>query len=144
LTWANPHTFKPDLAWIMRVGPDVITNWSIILPQQKKSRQAMLRGHGPLSLHGRAVDSNDRLRGNSTSIHRNAVRQLDAGGKTGKLILYPMVDRRTAGSGTTPEIDPTGVVMAIVVMMPQAAAVGGPLQWQTKDSSKPAYAYVDD
>jgi hypothetical protein len=146
LTWANPHTFKPDLAWIRRLGPDVITDWRIVLPQQKKSRQAILRGHGPLSLHGRAVDGNDRLRGNSTSVHRNAVQQLVAGGKTGKLILYPMVDRRDTSPAGIPEteIDPPGVVMAIVVMLPSAATRSrGPLQWQTKDSNKPPYAYVD-
>lgn len=134
LKWSNEMTFRADLAWIVTLGASGgITDWRVVLPQQKKSRRAILRGHGPLSLHGRAVDSNDRVRGNSTSVHRHAVEQLQVGDTTGKLILYPAVRRDDSIPPGTIETDPSGVVMAIAALLPASGHVsGGPLLWRTE------------
>ncbi len=137
LKWSNDLTFRADLAWIVTLGKQQgITDWQVILPQQKKSRQAVIRGHGPLSLHGRAVDGDGRVRGNSTSVHRNTVQRLPVSATTGKLILYPAVRRDEGIPVGTVEADPPGVVMAIAVLLPAAGHVaGGPLLWRTKDDS---------
>ncbi|WP_143267743.1 Z1 domain-containing protein [Amycolatopsis alba] len=145
LTWANPMTFKPDLVWISRLGPDVITDWRVVVPQQRKGRRAVLRGQQAISLHGRAVDDNERIRGNSTSAHRSAVDALAVGSTTGKMILYPMVDKNVKVLAGHVETDPSGVVMAIVLRLPGGATKNlGVLQWQTVDSNKPSYALVDE
>ncbi|PPK71179.1 Z1 domain-containing protein [Actinokineospora auranticolor] len=149
LTWATPSTFAPDLEWIRKLGPDVITDWRVILPQQKRGRRASLRAQRPVSLHGRAVDSNDKVRGNSTSAHREVIHNLEVGATTGKLILYPVVDRKREMVAGIVENDPPGVVMAVVLMMPRTVSrlaktkTSGVLQWRTVDSSKPPYALVD-
>nr|CTQ89719.1 Endonuclease [Kibdelosporangium sp. MJ126-NF4] len=137
LKWSNDLTFRADLAWIVTLGNEQgITEWRVVLPQQKKSRQAVIRGYGPLSLHGRAVDGNDRVRGNSTSVHRHAVDQLAVGPTTGKLILYPAVARNDSIQPGAVEVDPSGVVMAIAALLPRSGYVpGGPLLWRTKDES---------
>ncbi|MGW4398357.1 Z1 domain-containing protein [Amycolatopsis nivea] len=148
LIWANSMTFKPDLAWISGLGPETITDWQVVLPQQKKGRQAILRGQRVLSLHGRAVDDNNRLRGNSTSAHRTALNDMKVGPTTGKMLLYPIVAKGKSGEEPpgSVEHDPDGVVMAIVLRLPSSATRKnlGALQWRTVDTSKPSYALVDE
>ncbi|MBP2474746.1 hypothetical protein JOF53_003618 [Crossiella equi] len=135
LKWSNDSSFRADLEWIRTMGRDgSLTGWDVILPQQKKGRVATLRGHGPLSLHGRAVDANGKVRGNSTSVHRNAVKQRVVGSATGQLVLYPAVRRDEDISPGLVEMDPQGVVMAIMVLLPGAAELpGGPLLWKAKE-----------
>ncbi|MBM7775984.1 hypothetical protein JOD54_006188 [Actinokineospora baliensis] len=142
LTWRHPMSFKPDLAWISRLGPEVVTDWRIVMPQQKSGRRAVLRGQVELSLHGRK-EVDGRIRGNATSAHRGALESLKVGPTTAKMLLYPMVSKDAAVPGVV-ERDPSGVVMAIVLRLPDGATKNvGALQWQTVDSSKPSYALVD-
>lgn len=146
LEWAHENTFKPDLAWLRGLGEDRITDWNVVLPQQKSGRQAIIRGLGPFSLHGRAVEAN-HVRGNSTSADRKALESLKvAGSLTGWMLLYPVVRKCDDKSVGLIETDPTDLVMAIRLELPATAAPtnGRPLAYRTRDSSRPPYSVVSD
>jgi hypothetical protein len=145
LRWAHDHTFAPDIEWLRGLGPDRITSWRILLPQQKSGHTASFRGLGPFSLHGRAHDGpdKDRLRGNSTSVHRNAVEEAmrEDDPLIGWLTLYPVVYKNRL---SIPADDPNEVVMAIRLDLPGTAAPVDkrPLAYRVRDKTKPDYMVV--
>jgi hypothetical protein len=141
LAWAHEDTFGPDLTWLKGLGPDRIVDWNVVLPQQK-GRQVRLRGYGPISLHGRTYEKDgDRLRGNSTSLHREAIENAAKETPlTGWMLLYPVVHK----DRDIEEDDPDGVVMAIRLQLPGAATPidRRPLAYRTLDTNKPLYTVV--
>lgn len=144
LRWAHEHTFGPDFNWIRGLGRDRITDWNIVIPQQKSGRFAKLRGLGPYSLHGRAVEG-DHVRGNSASVHRSALDSLkESGPRTGCMLLYPVVDKEASEQNGGIEIDPSGVVMALRLELPGTATPTDyrPLAYVTRDSTRPLYSVV--
>jgi hypothetical protein len=144
LKWAHERTFAPDLAWLRGLKNDQIIDWRVVLPQQKGARRARIRGVGPFSLHGRAVEGN-HVRGNSTSAHRNALAAMRvAGSRTGWMLLYPVVPKDGDPMNAI-EQDPADLVMAIRLELPGTAAPTDrrPLVYVTRDSSQPHYSVVD-
>jgi hypothetical protein len=140
LEWAHEDTFRPDLKWLEKLGPDRVRDWEVVFPQQG-GLAATFRGSGPFSLHRRTADG-DRVRGNATSLHRYAVDDAMKGKPlTGSLLVYPVVARNAQD---VPAEDPADVIMAIRLALPAGARPinTGPLRYTARDSSKPWHTVV--
>ncbi|MEU4442984.1 Z1 domain-containing protein [Actinosynnema sp. NPDC023926] len=150
LQWAHEDTFKPDLAWLIGLDEDQIRDWKVVMPQQKGGRRGILRGIGPLSLHGRALDptaGTPRLRGNSTSADRAGVESLKTQNpSSGVMLLYPVVSTEPDYDPGSVDEDPREVVMAIRLELPGDAAPSDrrPLAYRTQDSGRPPYSVLDE
>jgi Z1 domain len=147
LKWATPKTFSADFAWIASLSPDVLDRWVVVLPQQKRGRRVNIRHIGDFSVHGRKVERETSIRGNSESLHRRAIAGLP--GKTstsGCALLYPVMDVDRVGGEIESDGRPTGVVMAFMLQLPDAAVPTDrrPLVYRTIVRDKPLYAIVDD
>lgn len=145
LQWATPDTFAPDLAWIRALPKEQLDSWLVVMPQADK-HVANFRGVGDFSVHGRKVEPSHKIRGNSESVHRNAVRGLGETNPTrGCAIVYPVMKTERE---TPLENDgyPTGVVMAFALQLSKGALPVDhrPLVYQVVDHSKPLYAIVDN
>ncbi|MFI9382226.1 Z1 domain-containing protein [Kutzneria sp. NPDC052558] len=147
LKWAHDDIFRADLAWLRTLGPELVRDWEVIMPQVKTTRTATLAGHGPFNLVERSAPEH-RIRGNSTPSHRvpaDAIAQADQS-LTGGMLLYPMVDNEEKRSALTPEQDPDGVVMAFYLRVPSRAEPRDKrlVTFSTRDASKPAYLVLDE
>ncbi|MBB2944602.1 hypothetical protein FB565_004335 [Actinoplanes lutulentus] len=119
LQWRHDDTFKPDLAWIEGLGEEHIDHWIVVLPQSK--RRITIRGLGEFSLHGRKIE-NDSVRGNSESLHREALASLaDRTSMTACVILYPVIDKERGNEVLIEGEWPEGVVMALRLELPERA-----------------------
>ncbi|WP_424183985.1 Z1 domain-containing protein [Actinokineospora sp. G85] len=146
LQWAAEDTFEPDLAWISGLGPEVVDEWQIVMPQQKAGRTADFRGIGVFSIHGRKVDSNGKIRGNAESVHRDAVEKLTQDlPRSGCLLLYPVMEKEQEAVPLTEEGQPKGVVMALMLQLPTAAVPSDqtPLVYKVVVEGKRYWALVD-
>jgi hypothetical protein len=149
LQWANEESFRADLTWLTRLGPKEIDEWVVVLPQPKAGRTASFHGRGPFGLHGRTCTETDgRIRGNSESKHRIAIRDEAAkpGNKTGYVLLYPVADKEDLPTWPDHSENPSEVVMAVSIRLPGSAEPrdGKVLKFQTKDTSKPRYSVIGD
>ncbi|WP_181773497.1 Z1 domain-containing protein [Amycolatopsis pittospori] len=148
LKWAKEDTFTADLAWIASLPEDVIDQWHIVMPQQKTGRRVNIRGIGEFTVHGRKVEKQNRIRGNSESAHRRAL-DGDLPGKTptsGYALLYPVMDKERTAIEVDDDGYPAGVVMALMLRLPDATLSAGlkPLVYKVQVPGKPYYALVDE
>ncbi|MET8322904.1 Z1 domain-containing protein [Micromonospora sp. NPDC005189] len=145
LKWATPETFAADLAWIASLPQEIVDHWSIMLPQQKARRRINIRNVGEFSIHGRKVERGVSIRGNSESVHREALADLPGRTPTsGCAILYPVMNKEELGNGIAEDGRPTGVVMALMLQLPKGAVPADrrPLVYQVVVPGKPLYAIV--
>jgi hypothetical protein len=146
LKWSTPETFAPDLAWIASLPEDVIDRWDIMIPQQKSGTRVNLGGIGEFTVHGRKVERENRIRGNSESAHREAITEFPGRTPTsGCAILYPVMDKERHGSPTGDDGTLTGVVVALMLQLPDAAVPADrrPLVYQVAVPGKPPYELVN-
>jgi hypothetical protein len=147
LKWARPETFAPDLAWIASLPEDVIDRWDIMLPQQKAGKRVNLRGIGKFTVHGRKVERETSIRGNSESAHRDAIDEIPGRTPTsGCVILYPVMNKEELDGEIADNGWPTRVVMALMLQLPAAAVPADrrPLVYQVVVPGKPLYALVEE
>lgn len=147
LKWATSETFRADFAWIASLPTDVVNRWEVILPQQKRGRRTNLRGIGEFSIHGRKVERETSIRGNSESLHRRAIPDLPGRtSTTGCALLYPIMDVKKINDEIKTDGWPTGVVMAFMLQLPDAAVPPDrrPLVYRVVIPGKPLYAIVDE
>lgn len=145
LKWATPDTFSADLAWISSLPQEIVDQWNIMLPQQKARPRVNLRNVGEFSVHGRKVERGVSIRGNSESVHREALAKLPGRTATsGCAILYPVMNKEELGKGVAQDGRPTGVVMAFMLQLPKGAVPADrrPLVYQVVIPGKPLYAIV--
>jgi hypothetical protein len=127
LQWRSDDTFKADLAWIESLDDNAIDEWIIVLPQQqgRSGRDVTIPELGTFSLHGRKI-VNDSLRGNSESLHREALASLaNRTPKTGCAIIYPVIDKDRPAQDLPQGAWPDGVVMAIRLELSEKALPAG-------------------
>ncbi|MFD5243515.1 Z1 domain-containing protein [Amycolatopsis sp. NPDC058340] len=147
LKWAKEDTFTADLAWIASLPEDVVDQWCVVLPQQKAGKRINIGGIGEFTVHGRKVEKENRIRGNSESAHRGALEGLeDKTPTSGCAILYPVMDKDQADVKINEDGYPVGVVMALMLQLPDAAVPGDrkPLVYKVQVPGKPYYAIVDE
>lgn len=146
LVWATSDTFAPDFAWIAGLPDTVVDRWTVIMPQLTTRQPTDIRGVGKFTVHGRKVESGDKIRGNSESRHRDAWNLAPGHTETsGTLILYPVAST-TADPPTQTDGRPQGVVMAIWLRLPDRAVPidGRPLVYKVAARNKPLYALIED
>ncbi|MGK8491494.1 hypothetical protein [Nocardia asiatica] len=146
LTWKEPKHFAADLAWIATLPAEVVREWQIVMPQQKNRTKVNIRGVGNYSIHGRMVDPNGYIRGNAESLHRTACDlQVASNEHTGFALLYPVIDKTATEQEIADDGYPQGVVMALSLRLPHAAAPKdrNPLVYRVKNRAMPKYAIVD-
>ncbi|WP_280338457.1 Z1 domain-containing protein [Nocardia neocaledoniensis] len=146
LIWKDPKHFTADLAWIATLPDDAVHEWQVVMPQQKNRSKVNIRGVGKYSIHGRMVDHNGHIRGNAESLHRTACDlQVASTERTGFALLYPVIDKTRAEEELGDDGFPQGVVMALSLRLPRAAAPKdrNPLVYRVKNRAMPKYAIVD-
>lgn len=148
LKWARPDTFAPDLAWIASLPENVIDTWHVVLPQQVRKEYRVTVDGVEFSIHGRKVEREDRIRGNSESLHRAALAELpDRTPTSGCAILYPVMNVDELAELTTVDNHwPPRLVMALMLQLPEAAMPSDrrPLVYRVVVPDKPLYAIVED
>ena len=145
LTWAEPDTFAPDLAWIATLSDDIIDRWDVMLPQLTTRKPIDIRGVGEFTVHGRKVERGTSIRGNSETLHREAVIEFPGRTSTsGCVILYPVADVNDLNRND-PKGYPKRLVMALRLQLPDSAVPADhrPLVYRVKAPNKPHYAIVD-
>lgn len=147
LTWATPETFAPDLNWIQSLSSEVLSDWIIMFPQQRSRERVKIADAGWFSVHGRTVGPGGRIRGNSASSHRAAIRDLIVGKpNTGGAIVYPVMNKDEVENAITiRDGRPQRLVMAFTLQLPESALPDDhrPLIYQVVVKNKPRYAIVD-
>ncbi|AHI01000.1 Z1 domain-containing protein [Kutzneria albida] len=147
LTWATPDTFAPDLAWIATLSDEVIDHWDVMLPQRKTRKPMNIRGVGMFTVHGRKVEHDISIRGNSESLHRQAIDELPGRtARSGCVILYPVMSNDDLKKNDIADDGyPKRLVMALMLQLPDAAIPDDhrPLVYRVKSPDKPHYAIVD-
>lgn len=147
LRWATPDTFAPDFAWIASLPNDIVKEWEIVLPQQKTRKRVNLRGIGDFTIHGRKVEREVRIRGNSESLHRAAIEEMSRGcTHTGYTLLYPIMDKEKVHEPISDNGRPSGIAMAFMLQLPRVAIPDDrrPLIYQVAVREKPLYAIIDE
>jgi hypothetical protein len=149
LKWATPETFAPDFAWIASLPPNIVGSWDVVFPQLQNRAPVNFRDVGRFTLHGRKVEggNNDRIRGNSESVHRDAVKDRPGlKATTGCVLIYPVMDRGDVDKPMADDGRPQRVVMALRLQLPDDAipADRRPLVYKVVVPGKPLYAIVDD
>ncbi|MFI5937860.1 Z1 domain-containing protein [Actinoplanes sp. NPDC051494] len=123
LQWRREDTFKADLAWIEGLEEKAIDQWIVVLPQS--GRRVNITNVGEVSLHGRKVE-NESVRGNSESLHREALTSLaDRTPTTGCAIVYPVINKERGAETLTGGDWPADVVMAFRLELPEKALPAG-------------------
>ncbi|MFF5991931.1 Z1 domain-containing protein [Prauserella flavalba] len=147
LRWATPDTFAADLAWIASLPGEVIDQWVLMFPQQKKTKRVDFRGIGEFTVHGRKVERGTNIRGNSESAHRAAINDLpDRTPTSGCAIVYPVMDKDRPMDKVADDGYPQGVAIAFMLQLPDSAVPADrrPLVYQVAVPDKPLYAIVDE
>ncbi|MBV7705442.1 Z1 domain-containing protein [Nocardia nova] len=146
LTWKEPKHFAADLAWIAALPDEIIREWRIVMPQLKNRKKVNIRGVGSYSVHGRVVDPKGYIRGNADGEQRKACdHQMESTEYTGFALLYPVIDKAVTEEEIADDGYPQGVVMALSLRLPRAAAPKdrNPLVYRVKNRAMPKYAIVD-
>ncbi|MFC3449526.1 Z1 domain-containing protein [Amycolatopsis speibonae] len=146
LEWATPDKFTADLAWISSLTEKVIDRWDVMLPQQKSGKRVNIRDVAEFTVHGRTVGTDESIRGNSESAHREAIDQIPRRTPTsGCAILYPVMKKDELNREITTDGYPSRMVMALMLQLPDGAlpADHRPLVYQVVVPEKPLYAIVD-
>ncbi|PZS31505.1 MAG: hypothetical protein DLM61_08445 [Pseudonocardiales bacterium] len=162
LTWLGRDTFQPELAWLRSLTHDQLDRWVVILPYQTRitTRRTIL-GRGPYSMFERQRSNTGSFQVFSESRHRNAADRIAGlitrsetpdptadslnGGRTGAVVLYPVVKRDTLTGDPDGPIDPAKVTMATYIVTPLSTAPtdGKLIKWVAVDSLNPAAIVVD-
>lgn len=123
LKWADPDSFDSDLEWMSRLSERAIQEWLVVMPQLQTRRPVNFRDVGEFTIHGRKVEPNGRIRGNSESAHRPAIdKLLEDKPRTGCLLLYPVKNVEHVKDEVPNDGRPQGVVMALRLQLPIEAA----------------------
>ncbi|HEY0700779.1 MAG TPA: hypothetical protein VGD43_23605, partial [Micromonospora sp.] len=162
LTWLEKGTLKPELAWLGKLAPEQLARWVVMIPfQTRGSTLRSISGRGPFSIFERDRPNGRSFRVFSESRHRNAAYRI-AGidfkpecpdgvadgyndGRTGAVILYPVVEKGSAALDNADWVDPSAVTMAMHIVTPKnSAPAGGRLiKWRTVDGTNPSAVVVD-
>ena len=162
LTWLGRDTFQPELAWLRSLTPDQLDRWVVILPYQ--TRTTTLRtilGRGPYSMFERQRSNTGSFQVFSESRHRNAALRIAGiptnpevpdptadslnSGRTGAVVLYPVIQRGTLDGDPDGPIDLGKVTMATYIVTPLSTTPtdGKLIKWVTIDRLNPSALVVD-
>ena len=151
LMWLPADDFKPDLAWLLKLTPDQLEDWVLILPKHKApGRRATVAGRPDLSVIGRVRRRRPRFGAISDPKHRHAASRIAGVGthadplanelhqlRRGAVLVYPVLEKEESAP-VPPTLDACEVVMAVVVFAPTSTGApdDGLVRFTARDSSK--------
>lgn len=136
LRWHDDQNFTPDLNWLAGLGPDRISDWAAILPQEKDAQKARrILSLGPLSLFergrrrppyfGEITDPKHRAAANCIAGIENRFGDTQAAqysqSRRGAMLIYPVIESPLPPGEPSAEMDPRRLVMAFWLLAPQDA-----------------------